>query len=221
MFSSLFYLFLLYVVGLAGSLKLSTSCCPSVLNFVSRGSSTARMIISRRGNTACSNTVLLLPPNPLAQKKWKRQNICIPWVWWGNASQGDCSFPALTHRPFALSFCSRCWCATLGRGWCFWEGNSVSERRLARNRVRDLVQCLCAVGRHGETIVPGWFGGSSERWQGLKQYCLCAFLLLSTWEMEKTVEEHELSCLRLGVHGPSLLPNNCWTASLNLDGFYP
>lgn len=114
------------------------------------------MIISRGGNTACSNTALLLPPNSLAQKKWKRQNICIPWVWWGNASWGDCSFPALTHHPFALSFCSRCWCATLGRGWCFWEGNSVSERRLARNRVLDLC-CGKAWGDPCPRVVWGQF----------------------------------------------------------------
>jgi len=58
-------------------------------------------------------------------------------------------------------------------------GNSASEPRLARKWAPDRVQCICAAGKHGGTTLPGWFLGSSEQGQGLRQYCFWVFLLLS------------------------------------------
>lgn len=76
--------------------------------------------------------------------------------------------PQHTHTVFSLS------AFVVGAaGVQHWERAEVPAWALggkfslgaetARSWAPDLVQCPCAMGRHGGTILTGWFLGSSEQ----------------------------------------------------------
>lgn len=176
-----------YFLLLSGVLFCLSSSIPQIMNTIGR-------------NTVCSSTVLLLSPNSLALQRWEWQNIWIPWLHWGNAPS---SHSQLLKR--VLEMCNT------GKGLRFlhglWVGNPVSQLRLARNWAPDLVQWFCAVGKLGGTIPAGWFLGSSEQGQELRQYCLWGFLLqLLRARRRRQWKSMSWTVWNLMFSGPSLLP---------------